>query len=217
MIDMCKVFSCENDMSFFRSLFNVDPAKHPILGTAMDSLQKSAHGTRLSRNKVAHNLLIASESDFNELADHAQKLLQSVRSVVSCVTDPLLTDHATNALAEIDSIRMRDIQVATLTEDERQKSFQYHRQLLELHEQHNQLIERHGRLQEENHNWRDKCGRKFDSVARCLKSHIQDKLIEGQSTCIFSHFCYNQLQRIYTHIRKQNSSRRTRHSIQSRS
>jgi hypothetical protein len=203
MIDLCKVFSCGKDRScrVFCSLFDVDSGNLDKLQKALESLQQSANGTRISRNKVAHNLLIASESDFKELVVNAQKLLQSVLSIVSCVTDTLLTDHATNALAEIDSIRLRDIQVATPTEDERQKSFQYHRELLELHEQHHQLIEQHGRLQQENHNWRDKCGRKFDSVARCLKSHIQDKLTEGQPTRIFSHFCDYESQRIYTRIR----------------
>ena len=56
----------------------------------------------------------------------------------------------------------------------------YHGQAaLQLLEEHEQLVEEHGRLQEKTQVLAEKHGRKFDCFNQCLRSHIQDQLIES--------------------------------------
>jgi hypothetical protein len=123
---MCTAFSCGNDWtcSVCRALFNVDPAKYDIFRKALDTLHQAANGTRISRNNLAHNLLSASTPDFDDLVRHVRQLLQSIRIVVSCVTEALHSDHSECALCEVDSILKRDYQIATITDDEQQKVVQ---------------------------------------------------------------------------------------------
>ena len=133
-------------------------------------------------------MLVASTDDFGGLVGFVRQLLESVQIVVSCVADTLLSDATSSALAEIDSIDMRDIQVVTMTDNEEQKIVQYGQQLLELPEKHEQLVQEHGRLQEA---WREKHGRKFDAIASFVKSRIQDELIEGKFARIILRFRYD--------------------------
>jgi len=190
MIDMCTAFSSGKDKScrVFCSLFDVDPCKLDRLQKALDSLQQAAKGTRISRNKVAHNLLTSSQPDFDELVVQVRKLFESIRTVTSCFAEPLLSDHVRSALDEINSVIKRDIRIGTIDADEHHKVAQYHRQLLQLHEEHEQLVEEHGRLQEKTQVLREKHGRKFDVFRRCLMSHIQDQLSEGISACFAVRF-----------------------------
>jgi len=184
---MCTAFSCGNDRScyVFRALFNIDPAKHDIFRKALDTLHQAANGTRKSRNNLAHNLLSASTPDFDDLVRHVRQLLESIRIIVSCVTEALPSDHSESALCEIDSILKRDYQIATITDDEQLKVVQQGRQLLELLEENEQLVEEHGRLRQKLERVRS-----FDSVARCVKSHIQHQLIEGILACIVVRFWF---------------------------
>lgn len=181
MIDMCTAFSCGKDKScrVFCSLFDVDSGSLDNLQKALDSLQQAAKGTRDSRNKVAHNLLTSSQEDFDKLVVQVRNLFESIRKVASCVAGSLLSDHVQSVLDEIDSIIKRDIQIGTIDADELQKVVQYHRQLLQLLEEHKQLVEEHGRLQEKTQVLAEKHGRKFDCFNQCLRSHIQDQLIES--------------------------------------
>ena len=181
MIDMCTAFSCGKDKScrVFCSLFNVDSGSLDNLQKALDSLQQAAKGTRISRNKVAHNLLTSSQDDFDELVVQVRNLFESIRKAASCVAGCLLSDHVQSVLDEIDSIIKRDIRIGTIDADEHQKVVQYHRQLLQLLEEHEQLVEEHGRLQEKTQVLAEKHGRKFDCFNQCLRSHIQDQLIES--------------------------------------
>ncbi len=142
-------------------------------------------GARLSRNNLAHNLLSASTPHFDDLVRHVRQLLESIRIVVSCVTEALPSDHSESALCKIDSILKRDVQIATITDDEQQKAIQHGRQLLELLEENEQLVEEHGRLREKLERVRA-----FDTVARCVKSHIQHQLMEGIFACIVVRFWF---------------------------
>jgi hypothetical protein len=207
MIDMCSAFSCGKDRSctVFCSLFDVDIGNLDMLGNALDNLQNAAKGTKESRNTVAHNLLDASAQDVDLLVCNARKLLGSVQMVASYVTEggggegegeekPLRCDHAQRALAEIDGFVRRDFQVSTLDADERQKVVIYHDELLQLRKERDQLLEEKDqlleervqmvencdRLQEKTKVLREERRRKFDAVARCLKSDIQNQLTKGK-------------------------------------
>jgi hypothetical protein len=182
MIDMCTAFSSGKDQScpVFRSLINVDPSNLGKLRKALDDLQRAAQMTRISRNKVAHNLLSASQKDLDQLVLHVRQLLENILIVASCVAEPFLFDDAQSALDEIDGCYKRDIRIGTINAEDHQKVRQYHDQLLQLLEEHDELVVEHGRLQEETQFLKEKHGRKFDLVARCLKSHIQEQLIEGK-------------------------------------
>jgi hypothetical protein len=161
-------------------LFDVDSGNLDRLQKALDSLQQAAKGTRCSRNKVAHNLLTSSQEDFDELVLQVRKLFESIRKVATCVTESLLPNHIQSVLDEIESIIKRDIRIGTIDADEHQKVVQYHHQLLQLLDEHQQLVEEHDRLQEKTQFLIEKYGRKFDCFSQCLRSHIQDQLIESK-------------------------------------
>lgn len=58
-------------------------------------------GTRISRNKVAHNLLTSSQENlynFDELVVQVRNFFESIRNVASCVEESLLSDHVQSVL-----------------------------------------------------------------------------------------------------------------------
>ncbi len=179
MIDMCTAFHIGKDKecSVFRSLFNVEPEKQEALKLALESLRKAAVGHQISnqskeagvrdlRNIMFHDFLTLDTQDFQALVSCATQLLEAVRVVVSCIGGEHRSEFVGEALAEIADILIRDLNVARLSEDEREV----------LNRQNRQMLKELELMQQEKQALKVKLGRRFDSLAVCLKSDIQDDL-----------------------------------------
>jgi RIO-like serine/threonine protein kinase len=181
MIDMCTVFSVgkDKDCSVFRSLFSLEPDKQEVLKLALESLRTAAVGRQISnqskeagvrdlRNTMFHDFLTLDTRSFQALVTCATQLLESVRVVVSCIRGEHRSDFIDEALAEIAGMLKRDLIVAKLSEDEREV----------LHRQNKQMLEELELMQLEKRAMKEKLGRKFDSLAVCLKTDIQDDILK---------------------------------------
>ncbi len=180
MIDMCTAFSVgkDKDCSVFRSLFSVEPDKQQALTLALESLRTAAAGRQISnqskeagvrdlRNTMFHDFLTLDTQSFQALVACATQLLDSVRVVVSCIRGEHRSDFIDEALAEIAGLSKRDLIVTMLSEDEREV----------LHQQNKQMLEELELMQLEKQALKEKLGRKFDSLAVCLKTDIQDDML----------------------------------------
>jgi hypothetical protein len=176
MIDLCTVFSLSRSKEciVFRSLFNIDSNKVRDLQLALEAMRKAAvghqkqksgdlkeedlkeEGVRHLRNKLFHDFLTISPDDFHNLVACSKQLLDSVRTVISCLCEKLSSECVQQALDEIDAIVKRDLTVAKLSDDEYD----------DLHRRNQQMLEELEKLK----------SRKFDSVAVCLKHDIQEFL-----------------------------------------
>jgi GTPase SAR1 family protein len=110
MIMCCIAFSSGKDGNsiVFRELFSVNPEKVEALGFALKSLGEAANGIRCMRNIVCHNLFALNTPDFESLTTCAQRLLFSLRDVLSCIDEQLepkaevMFFQYESALAQID-------------------------------------------------------------------------------------------------------------------
>jgi hypothetical protein len=104
MIMCCIAFSSGKDGNsiVFRELFSVNPEKVEALGFALKSLGEAANGIRCMRNIVCHNLFALNTPDFESLTTCAQRLLFSLRDVLSCIDEQLEYECVDLALAQID-------------------------------------------------------------------------------------------------------------------
>ncbi len=168
MIDMCKAFSPGKDRScaLFLSLFDVPQEKLNVLRAALDSLKSAAIAIRDSRNKLAHNLLTISKQDFDSLVACARQLLPSIHSAMACIVENHRTENAGEALAKVERIVKRDIQIATLSDHESSQ----------IAQQRQQLEEERDRLLQENSSLKMKQSRKFDSLTVRLLGEIEEQL-----------------------------------------
>jgi serine/threonine protein kinase len=181
MIDLCKVFALEKDRScsLFLSLFKVVGSKLDDLLAALDSLKSAAIAIRDWRNKLAHNLLTISAQDFEKLVVTARKLLPSIHLAMSCISEGHRPELAEAALAEVERIVSRDVQIGTLSDRECQLIAQLRQQLEEEEEERD-------RLKQEISSLKIKLSRKFDSLRVRLVGEIKEQLIPSN----FSLFCF---------------------------
>jgi RIO-like serine/threonine protein kinase len=179
MIDMCTAFSPGKDKNcfVFRSLFRVEPDKQEALNMALESLKRAAVGRQLSnqskeagirdvRNTMFHDFLTLDMQDFHSLVACSTQLLEAVRVCVSCIRGEYRSDFVDEALVEIASMLKRDLRVAKLSEDEREL----------LNRQNKQMLEELELMQQEKQALKEKLGRKFDALAVCLKTDIQNDI-----------------------------------------
>ncbi len=121
------------------------------------------------RNMLCHNLLTLEVRHFDALVACARNIFAGICSLCPFIGEAQEIEHAEQSLDEIESIVKRDIQVATLTEQER----------ITLVRQRDEMFEERERL-------KVKLGRKFDSYAPCLMRDIRDQLVAGMLTRLFA-------------------------------
>jgi hypothetical protein len=173
MIDMCKAFSSGKDKScaLFLSLFDVLQEKLSALQETLDSLKSAAIAITDSRNKLAHNLLTIAKQDFERLVAFARQLVPSIHSAMAFIAENHRAENAEAALAEVERIVKRDIQIATLSDHESSQ----------IAQQRQQLEEERDRLLLEISSLKVKLSRKFDSLPVRLLGEIEEQL-KDQST-----------------------------------
>lgn len=157
-------------------LFSVASDDHDALKAALDNVKQGllkVQGTDPKhpgmvdfRNMLCHNLLTLDLPRFDALVACARSIFAGICSLCPFFGEAQEIEHAKQTLDEIESIVKRDIQVATLTDQER----------ITLVQQRNEMFEERERL-------KVKLGRKFDSFAPCLKKDISDQLVAGMFTC----------------------------------
>ncbi len=160
-------------------LFSVDPENLEALKSALDHVKQSLVGLQGAdarhpgvidfRNKLCHNLLTLDAHHFDALVACARNIFIGISSICPFIGDAQESEHARQSLDEIESIVERDMQVANLTEQEREA----------LIRQHEQMLEEHDRL-------KVKLGRKFDSFAPCLWSDIRNQVIASALASLHS-------------------------------
>jgi hypothetical protein len=175
MIEMCAAFSTDDDCSLFRDLFDNIHAKmvKDTLPSALNCVKKAAVDTKLWRNKLAHNLLTLDPHSFNLLVTCAQHLLVGICNVFSCLICEceycVCRDCVEQALSGIKNILERELNVASLSDD----------QWLILNRHYPRLLEEREQLQELNKSLKQRLSRNYDSFALILKSEIKKQLIES--------------------------------------
>jgi hypothetical protein len=186
MIDLCKAFDSEKDKScsLFLSLFSDVSIKLHHLRSALDSLKSATGAIRDSRNNLAHNLLTISAQNFDKLVAAARELLPSVHLAMSCISEGHRPELAAAALAEVERIVSRDVQIATLSDRECQQIAQLRQQLEEEEEERD-------RLKQEISSLKMKLSRKFDSLRVRLVGEIKEQLIPSNFACICSAFFFH--------------------------
>ncbi len=160
-------------------LFSVDPENLEALKSALENVKQGLVGLQGAdakhpgvidfRNKLCHNLLTLDAHHFDALVACARNIFIGICSICPFIGDAQESEHARQSLDEIESIVERDIQVANLTEQEREA----------LIRQQELMLEEHDRL-------KVKLGRKFDSFAPCLWSDIRNQFITSAVASLHS-------------------------------
>jgi serine/threonine protein kinase len=160
-------------------LFSVACDDHEALKSALDDVKQGLLGVQGTdpkhpgmvdfRNMLCHNLLTLDVRHFDALVACTRNIFAGICSICPFIGDVQESEHARQSLDEIESIVKRDIQVATLTEQERET----------LVRQREQMLEERDRL-------KVKLDRKFDSFAPCLKRDISDQLVAGMFTRLYA-------------------------------
>jgi hypothetical protein len=172
-----------------KALLSADAGNHEALNRALEDVRLGLVGQQGGelkhpglidfRNKLCHNLLTLERRHFDALIACARAFFPGIRSICALIGKEQELKHAEQSLAEIERIVLRDVQVATLTEQERETLNMQHALMLEEHDrlklQQQLMLYEHDQLKQ-------KLGRKFDSFAPCLKKDIQDQLSTGDFT-----------------------------------
>jgi hypothetical protein len=160
-------------------LFSVASDDHEALKSALDDVKQGLlkvqgtdpkHPGMLDfRNMLCHNFITLDVRHFDALVACARNIFAGICSLCPFIGEAQEIEHAEQSLDEIESIVKRNIQVATLTEQER----------ITLVRQRDQMFEEREQL-------KVKLGRKFDSFAPCLMRDIRDQLVAGMFTCLYA-------------------------------
>jgi hypothetical protein len=112
------------------ALLSADAGNHEALNRALEDVRLGLVGQQGAelkhpglidfRNKLCHNLLTLERRHFDALTACARALFPGVCSICALIGKEQELKHAEQSLAEIERIIARDIQVATLTEQEQE-------------------------------------------------------------------------------------------------
>ncbi len=183
-----------------KALLSADAEKHEALKCALEDVRLGLVGQQGAelkhpglidfRNMLCHNLLTFEPRHFDALTVCARAIFSGICNICASIGREQELKHAEQNLAEIERIVVRDVQYATLTEQEREN----------LNRQHALMLEERDRLKQ-------KLGRKFDSFAPCLRKDIQDQLITGHA-CLFG--CAPRLTVTLNNVARRQSNRQKR-------
>jgi hypothetical protein len=189
MIDCCAAFVDDKDKkcSLFCSLFEVE--SHQTLVTSLVNLKKAAVGFQISngskepgvkdiRNKMFHDFLTLRESDFKGFLVSAQKFLQSLLDIDSCIAGGRQAFYE-DQLLEIDSVAKRNLKSSGFNDLERSTVTRKKQDMLDekATEYQNKILKNHQEKQELR--LLLKLSVAVDSSAIFLREDIQDQLVEG--------------------------------------
>jgi hypothetical protein len=189
MIDCCTAFVDDKDKkcSLFCSLFGVE--SHQTLVKSLVNLKKAAVGFQISngskepgvkdiRNKMFHDFLTLRESDFKVFLASAQKFLQSLLDIDSCIAGGRQAFYE-DQLLEIDSVAKRNLKSSGFNDLERSTVTRKKQDMLDekATEHQNKILKSHQEKQELR--LLLKLGLAVDSSAIFLREDIQEQLVEG--------------------------------------
>ncbi len=170
-----------NGYKDLNTLFSVDPEDLQALKSALDDVKQGLVGLQGAdakpkhpgaidfRNKLCHNLLTLDVRHFNALLDCVRNIFTGICSMCTFINETQESENAKQILEGIENIYKREIEVATLSDQE----------LKTLIREREQMLEERDRL-------KVKLGRKFDSFVPCLYSDIKDQIVAGMLTNMYA-------------------------------